>query len=142
MARRPKPTTWTLDWAHPVTGETVAITIRHTRDYLVAGSDHIEIESGKPKRAALPITETGYLSHFIDRQELRLAGGPLQFVKSWLQCEERSKEWVKRDHAARQADLFQWADANAEIGKRKASRGGKRPAAKPRKRRGPATDIG
>ncbi len=142
MARRCKPTTWTLDWTHPVTGKTVAITIRHTRDYLVAGSDHIEIESLKPKRAALPITETGYRSHFIDRQELRLAGGPLQFVKSWLLREERSKEWMKRDSVARQADLFQWADANAETGKRKSTKAGKRPAAKPRKRRAPATEIG
>ena len=56
MARRTKPTTWTLDWSHPVTGKSVAITIRQTRDYLVPGSDHIEIESLKPKRAALPIT--------------------------------------------------------------------------------------
>lgn len=142
MARRTKPTTWTLDWTHPVTGNTVAITIRHTRDYLLAGSDHIEIESVKPKRAALPITETGYRSHFIDREELRMAGGALQFAKSWILREERSKEWVKRDQAARQADLFQWADANAETGKRKSSKSGKQPAARPRKRRGPATDIG
>jgi hypothetical protein len=142
MARRPKPTTWTLDWTHPVTGKIVAIFIRHTRDYLVAGSDHIEIESVKPKRAALPITETGYRSHFMDRQELRSAGGPLQFVKSWLLREERSKEWVKRDHAARQTDLFQWADANAEIGKRKASKQTKRPTAKPRKRPAPTTKMG
>jgi hypothetical protein len=142
MARRTKPTTWILDWTHPVTGKTVTIAIRHTRDYLVAGSDHIEIESVKPKRAALPITETGYRSHFIDRQEQRLAGGPLQFVKSWLLREERSKEWVKRDHAARQSDLFQWADANAEVGKQKASKRTKRPAAKPRNRPAPTTKIG
>ena len=142
MARRPKATTWTLDWSHPVTGETVAISIRHTRDYLVAGSDHIEIESIKPKRTALPITETGYRSHFIDRQELRLAGGPLQFVKSWLLREERSKEWLKRDATSRQADLFQWADANAETGKRKATKPSNRPAAKVRKRRAPSPKVG
>jgi hypothetical protein len=142
MICSPKPTTWTLDWTHPVTGKTVAIAIRHTRDYLVVGSDHIEIESVKPKRAPLPITETGYRSHFLDRQELRSAGGPLQFVKSWLLREERSKEWVKRDHAARQTDLFQWADANAEIGRRKSSKPAKRPASKPRKRRAPTAKIG
>ncbi|MEQ1716036.1 MAG: hypothetical protein ABL907_08650, partial [Hyphomicrobium sp.] len=60
----------------------------------------------------------------------------------WLLREERSKEWVKRDHAARQSDLFQWADANAETGKRKATKPSNQPAAKVRKRRAPSPKVG
>ncbi|MEQ1694805.1 MAG: hypothetical protein ABL901_03095 [Hyphomicrobiaceae bacterium] len=140
MAR--KPTTWTLQWTHPVTGTRVDIVIRHTRDYLLQGTDHIEIETVKPKKAALPITATGYLSHFIDRTALRDAGGALQFVTSWLAREQRSKDWLKRDAAQRQADLFQWADAQAEVAQRKLKVSPMPATAKTRKRRAPSRDNG
>jgi hypothetical protein len=35
---------------------------------------HLEIESMKPARAALPVTETGYCSHFIDAKSVINAG--------------------------------------------------------------------
>lgn len=35
-------------------------------DYLWNGTSHIEVHIVRPKRAPIPITETGYHSHFID----------------------------------------------------------------------------
>ncbi|MFX8473948.1 hypothetical protein ABTL69_19270, partial [Acinetobacter baumannii] len=82
-----------IAWQNPVTSETVQIRISHTRDYLARGQDHIEIESLKPKRAALPMTATGYRSHFLPALELINAGGPVSFVTSWLEREAANKSW-------------------------------------------------
>lgn len=59
----PRKTRYEIGWRNPVSAETVRIRITHARDYLVQGTDHIEAESIKPKKAPLPITATGYLSH-------------------------------------------------------------------------------
>jgi hypothetical protein len=101
-------------WTNPNDGSSVRIEIRHTKNYLADGTDHIEIESIAPPRAALPITDTGYLSHFIDWRALKEAGGPVAFVTGWLAREQQSKDWRRRDLARRQGDLFQWADAQNE----------------------------
>ena len=39
----------TTSWTHPLTQVTHKLTIRHTRDYLGQGQDHIEIDSGKTR---------------------------------------------------------------------------------------------
>ena len=59
----------------------------------------------------------------------------MTFVTAWLDREAKSKDWQKRQTARQQGDLFQWADANAEVGKRKPSARAKRPAAKMAKAR-------
>ncbi len=136
-----------IEWQHPTTCKTVRIRITHSRDYLVEGTDHIEIESVEPKRAPFPLTETGYLSHFIDWRQLKDAGGPEQFVENWLARECRSKDWQKKDAARAQGDLFQWAEAKAETTKRQSASKARRapptdrPAAR-RKRTKPSRDHG
>ena len=60
----------------------------------------------RPKRAAIPITETGYRSHFIDTLELINQGGVVTFVTAWLDREAKSKDWQNRELASRQLDLF------------------------------------
>ena len=87
-------------WTHPLTGEGIRLRITHARDYLVEGTDHVEVESIHPKRASLPITGTGYRSCFIDWRELRAAGGPVAFIQGWLARETQAKDWKKRDPAA------------------------------------------
>lgn len=129
-------------WRHPTTGHAVHLRVDHTRNYLVAGTDHIEIHVASPKKAVIPLTETGYRSHFIDGEQLQEAGGVRRFVEHWLATESRSKEWQKMDLARQQGDLFHWADANAETGKRKSPPRAMRPAAKARKRREPSNTEG
>ena len=79
----------------------------------------------------MPITATGYLSHFIPALQLINAGGPVTFITAWLERETQSKTWQKQAVAKIQGDLFQWADVNAEVSKRRAKPA--RPSAKPRK---------
>jgi hypothetical protein len=49
---RRKATTHTVTWTHPITGKPRRLELTHTRDYLHAGSDHLEIRSIKPRDAA------------------------------------------------------------------------------------------
>lgn len=116
--KAPRTTRYEIDWKHPTTGTVIRLRITHARDYLVEGTDHVEVESIKPRRAPLPITQTGYSSSFIDWRQLKEAGGPVAFIEGWLARETQSKGWRRRDLAQRQGDLFQWADAQAETGRK------------------------
>lgn len=122
-----------IDWKHPTTGTVIRLRITHARDYPVEGTDHVEVESIKPKRAPLPITETGYSSSFIDWRQLKEAGGPVAFIEGWLARETQSKDWRKRDLAQRQGDLFQWAEAQAATGSKRGKP--RSPKSGPKKRR-------
>lgn len=114
----PRKTRYAIQWTNPLTNETIKIRITHARDYLASGSDHLEILSLAPKKAPLPITETGYRSHFMPPLELMNAGGPVTFVTAWLEQEAKTKAWSKTATAKAQGDLFHWADAKHEVGKR------------------------
>ena len=127
-----------MDWRNAITGQTVRLKITHSRNYLTTGSDHIEIESVDPKRAVLPITDTGYRSHFIKSDDVDRCGGLRAFVASWLESAAASKPWQRSQRAAQQVDLFAWADAKREVVEPKQPRS-KRPAAKPRKAAKPAS---
>lgn len=111
----PRKTRYEIQWLNPVSNEPVTIRITHARDYLSSGSDHIEVESIKPKKAPLPITETGYRSHFMPPLDLINAGGPVTFVNAWLAEEAKGKAWSNAAKAQAQGDLFSWADANDEV---------------------------
>ena len=84
----------------------INISVRHQRDYISKGWDHIELRVVAPKGAILPITTTGYLSHFLDPRELKAADGASAFFKAWLDRESKSKKWREADAKSRQLDLF------------------------------------
>ncbi len=127
----PNKARYEIDWHDPVAGSATRIRITHSRDYLIAGQDHVEVEALTPKKTPLPITGTGYRSQFLRALELVNAGGPVTFVTAWLDREAKGKDWQKRQTVHQQGDLFQWAEANTEVGKRKRSVKSKRPDAKP-----------
>lgn len=85
----------------------VTCRVRHTPNYLSTGWSHIEIIVVSPKKAPLPITETGYLSHFLDEELLNKAGGPVRFFLDWIEREATTKAWAKAEFKWRQGDLFQ-----------------------------------
>ena len=141
----PRRTRYEIAWINPLTSQTVKIRITHSRDYIASGTDHIEIESIAPKKAPLPMTETGYRSHFMPALELMNAGGPVTFVTAWLEQEAKGKAWTKAVTAKAQGDLFGWAEAQGEIGPRKRSPNGdgkvaSRQDGKPPRRHRPARD--
>ena len=94
------PTTTRGTWQH------VTFRVRHTPDYILKGTDHIELIVIAPKREPLPITETGYLSHFtIDSEEVPNAKAGLAFFLEWINREAKTKRWQKRDFKLRQLEL-------------------------------------
>ena len=68
--------------------------------------DHLEIRSLAPEREPLPITETGYLSHFTARQLVEDAGGPAALVLAWLDHFAQSPIWKAKQISRQQLDLF------------------------------------
>ena len=78
--------------------EGIQIAISHVPIQFGGPFDHIEIRANVP----LPITETGYRSHFIHPDELALFDSPSDFIVQWLMQESTSK-WLDQ---ARQLNLF------------------------------------
>ncbi|NCN84215.1 MAG: hypothetical protein GW808_05655 [Sphingomonadales bacterium] len=57
---------------------------------------HLEIQSVSPQKHPLPMTETGYRSHFIHADEINQFGGALNYIESWLAAESKSNKWLER----------------------------------------------
>ena len=60
----------------------------------------------EPLKAPLPVTETGYRSHFVDSGVVESFGGPAAFVQAWLDQEALTDEWRLLESASRQMALF------------------------------------
>lgn len=67
---------------------------------------HLQIEAVAPARARLPITETGYKSHFTTAATIESFGGPLAFVEAWLEEEAAKPAWQDYHRQSRQMTLF------------------------------------
>ena len=98
--RKPATTTFKLVWRD------LTCRVRHTPNYLSKGWSHIEIIVVSPKKAPLPITETGYRSHFLDEELLKKVGGPVTFFLNWIEREATTKAWARAEFKWRQGDLF------------------------------------
>jgi hypothetical protein len=65
---------------------------------------HLEIES--LDRAPLPITETGYKSHFVGKEVVDQYGGPETYVDAWFASVMLTPQGRTTLQAARQLSLF------------------------------------
>lgn len=91
----------TLEWRG------IGISVSFERCYLACDYiSHLQVESVLPEKAALPITETGYRSHFLHCGDVDAAGGPLAYVTTWLDAEAEQPDWREREQTARQMSLF------------------------------------
>lgn len=84
----------------------VVCRVRHRRNYLSRGWSHVELIVVSPKGVPLPITSTGYLSHFLDEDDLYAAGGPVSFFHTWLDREASAKPYKKALAKWQQLELF------------------------------------
>ena len=96
-----KPSTHKLLWRD------ITCRVKHTPNYISKGWSHLEIMVVTPKGAPLPITGTGYRSHFLDAELIAKAGGPVAFFQRWLDSEATTKAWAKMEFKWRQGDLFE-----------------------------------
>ena len=67
---------------------------------------HLEIETIEPAHVPLPLTSTGYRSHFVDAREVESAGDPATYILEALEMAAADKSWQERELAARQYALL------------------------------------
>lgn len=77
-----------------------------TPNRISPGWIQLELEVRSPKGAPLPITETGYLAHYLDADRLIALGGASAFFNAWLDREAATKRWAKAEFRWRQLTLF------------------------------------
>ncbi len=58
------------------------------------------------ERVPLPITDTGYCSHFTSPDIVAAYGGPVAFVEAWLETESQAPDWRREKQERRQLLLF------------------------------------
>ncbi|MGC1497063.1 MAG: hypothetical protein WA790_14730 [Sulfitobacter sp.] len=89
---------------HHIHWQGIAIVVRHCSDWAAAFLDVQHIEVVSENREALPITETGYKSHFLTGADaLKEFGGcPVAYVTAWLNHAAQSKRW----QGQRQLSMF------------------------------------
>lgn len=95
---------------HTVLWRGFSIEIHYEQNWLgtegLFSTAHLQVNTVEPKNAPLPITETGYRSRFIDADTIAGAGGPVAFVRAWLDQEAEAKSWKEQQDKARQMTLF------------------------------------
>lgn len=101
MPRKPTPRAK----RHRIRWRDWSLTIKTTADYLAKGQTHIEITVDAPPGAPIPLTETGYRSHFMPTELLADNGGAVAFVTAWLDREATTKAWGKTEAKWRQLEL-------------------------------------
>ena len=79
----PPPEIFALTW------KGINLTISWKAEWLGGLSGHLEIWS--ENKEPLPITETGYRSHFCSPEEVIEAGGPVAYVQAWIESKDDGK---------------------------------------------------
>jgi hypothetical protein len=90
----------------PFTWRDFALKITVTEDCWAPGQTHLELSLVKPKGAPLPLTSTGYFSHYVNAELLSADGGAIAYFTAWLDREARTKTWHTTEFRWRQGELF------------------------------------
>lgn len=78
------------------------IEVRYQANWLNSGQWHIELWCEE----RLPVTETGYRSHFVPMAELADEAAIRAFVLAWLDEAAKSLKWRRYVEESRQLKLF------------------------------------
>ncbi len=81
--------------------EGIDIAISHTINAFNTGFHHIELRAEDP----IPVTETGYRSHFLQPEAFDLFDGVEDFVRQWLD-EHDDDAYRARLNQSKQMELF------------------------------------
>lgn len=108
-ARASRVITRTIEW-RGVTIETQFdpdwLGLGEQKDTLGLGYAHLELRVVSPEGRAIPVTETGYRSHFLSQGMVEEAGGVEAYVIAWLDEAARDRRWLLAEEQRRQLDLF------------------------------------
>lgn len=91
----------------------VAISVTYEADWMGRSEDpsdyamaHVTVTVLSPEGAPLPVTETGYRSHFLPPGIVEEAGGPSAFALAWLDNTATGRAWERAHAKWNQRDLF------------------------------------
>lgn len=85
----------------------VTICVRLTTNcYSQPDLHHLEIQSVRPEREPLPITETGYRSHYFFSNDRMSLDEATDFVEDWIDRDAQTKAWISYVDESRQGALF------------------------------------
>lgn len=94
---------------HHIDWRGIRFRITYERNWLAIGGYnpcHLTLTSEVPARCPLPLTETGYLSHFTDPELVEDAGGPVAFVTAALDEAAEKQAWKTHEQDSLQMALF------------------------------------
>ena len=91
-------TTYQIDW------DGLAVLIRWTPDWHNQEIGHMEFISDD--RAPMPVSETGYRSHFVFSEFVEDNGGPAAYALQMLDFEAAEAGWHEKECERRQLSLF------------------------------------
>ena len=79
-------------YSHRIDWNGITVEVTHEPNWLNTSdvgyaTAHIQLCGVAPERAPLPMTETGYRSHFLPAEEVTEAGGPIAYARAWLDGE-------------------------------------------------------
>jgi hypothetical protein len=87
--------------------EGLTLAISYAPKASFSGHAHLQVQVTAPERdAPLPITDTGYRSHFLLRGIVEEVGGPSAYVRAWLDEAAGNPKWKRVRDRWRQRDLF------------------------------------
>lgn len=89
---------------HEMTWQGIRISVAFAPSYFGGLTAHLELHS--EGTVPLPMTTTGYRSHFIPCGHIEALGGPLAYVEAWLAREAASPAWREYQANAGQLALF------------------------------------
>ena len=87
-------------------GRISTLIVAHAPNWYGSSLCRLEVTAADPEQAPLPISETGYRSHFCPGAEVDAAGGPVAYILAWLDAAARDSRWKAADMARRQLSLF------------------------------------
>jgi hypothetical protein len=91
--------------AFTITVEAQAMLVSYEPRWLKSDYAHFEFRSPHKPARRIPVSETGYLSHFASMEDVKEARSPQNFARELVFAVLRSKQ--SRPHDPRQLALFQ-----------------------------------
>lgn len=84
----------------------IEITLKYTPHYSEHCDSLLHIEIRASNKEPLPISETGYRSHFFYSEKIYTLPEVEEMVKCWLDGEAKNKEWQNLQRKRQQLTLF------------------------------------
>ena len=89
----------TIDW------QGIALSVAYQPNWCGMHVHHIELHVIEPIGAVLPVTDTGYRSHFFS-DAVEAYGGPAAYVRAWLDEAAKAPAWQRHYEKTRQLTLL------------------------------------